>query len=74
MIDVDVCEYKPPKTEMLPKFARLRVMAKSFLCEIGQQCPPCSDRTSAIRKVREALMAANAAVVLEGREAETEEN
>lgn len=30
-----------------------------------ENCPPCADRSAALRKIREAIMTANAAIMLE---------
>lgn len=52
-----------------PKVAQhtlLRVHARSFAAAILRCCPPGEDAAAALRKVREALMTANAAVALAG--------
>lgn len=54
----------PDKT---PHYVEIRESAKQFAKVLIRHCPSCSDRTTAIRKVREAVMTANAAVALSGR-------
>ena len=54
----------PDKT---PHYVEIRESAKQFAKVLIRHCPPCADRTTAIRKVREAVMTANAAVALSGR-------
>lgn len=67
----DVFEYHAPKDlETRGKYAYLRRSAKHFALEILRVCPPCADRTAAIRKLRETLMTANAAIALEPRAVE----
>lgn len=45
----------------------IRDVAKLLAQTIMINCPRCSDRTVAIRKVREAMMTANASIALQGR-------
>lgn len=54
----------PDKT---PHYVEIRESAKQFAKVLIRHCPSCADRTTAIRKVREAVMTANAAVALSGR-------
>jgi hypothetical protein len=54
----------PDKT---PHYIEIREAAKTFAKVLIRHCPGCADRTTAIRKVREAVMTANAAVALSGR-------
>lgn len=58
--------YHPPKTAQLPKYNQLRDAAKAFAYVVMQNTPPGADRTAAIRKLRECVMTANAAIALEG--------
>lgn len=53
----------PDKT---PHYVEIREAAKQFAKVLIRHCPSCSDRTTAIRKVRESVMTANAAVALSG--------
>lgn len=66
--DLDwVFTYHESDTVKDDKYEGLRIDAKSFAESIIDNCPPCADRSAALRKVREALMTANAAVALDGR-------
>lgn len=61
----ELFRYHPPSEGQREKYAELRSCALSFAEAIEHLCPPCPDTTAAIRKVREALMTANAAIALE---------
>ena len=50
-----------------PHFVEIREAALQFAKVLIRHCPSSADRTFAIRKVREAVMTANAAVALNGR-------
>jgi len=54
--------YHPPSEEQIPKYNRLRDAALVFARVIQLETPPGPDQTTAIRKVREAVMTANAAI------------
>lgn len=58
--------YHKPSPEQLPKLEKLRAAALEFARVIEANVPNCADRSAAIRKIREAVMTANAALVLEG--------
>ncbi len=67
-IDLDnIFKYHAPKPEQLPIYEELRAAAKDFAATVQRLVPDCADRTAAIRKIREAVMTANAAVALEGK-------
>lgn len=66
MLD-DVFEYHAPDNDQVVTYQKLRGDAKQFAKTILELCPPCADRSAAIRKLREAVMTANAAVALRGR-------
>lgn len=59
--------YHAPSSEQLPKYEALRKAALAFAQAIVEHTPPCADQTAAIRKVREAVMTANASIALGGR-------
>lgn len=63
----DLFKYHPPTADQLPKYEALRSAAKAFAQTVVDNCPPSADRTAAIRKIREAVMTANASVALRGR-------
>lgn len=55
-------EYHKPNEAQIPLFAGIREAAKRLAEEIIACTPPSPDQTAAIRKVREAVMTANAAI------------
>lgn len=61
----DVFSYHPPKPGQPEAYERIRSAAKKLAAEILASCPDCADRAAAIRKVREAVMTANAAIALD---------
>ena len=61
-----VFTYHPPTPETLPKYEALRSAALAFARVIEANVPSSADRTVAIRKVREAVMIANAAIACGG--------
>jgi hypothetical protein len=65
-IEVDTLEnlfsYHPPQGDQAERYQRLRDAAKGFARTILECTPGCSDQMAAIRKVREAVMTANAAI------------
>jgi hypothetical protein len=68
LIDLDnVFTYHKPTAEQLPIYEELRASAKDFAATIQRLVPDCADRTAAIRKIREAVMTANAAIALNGK-------
>lgn len=62
----DVVRYHAPDNDQITKISNIRIAAEEMLREIMTNCPPCADTTAACRKVREAMMTANAAIVLKG--------
>jgi hypothetical protein len=63
----DLFTYHAPTPEMTAKFLVIRAAIEAAAFAIDENCPPGADRTAAIRKLKEAHMTANAAVVLDGR-------
>jgi hypothetical protein len=63
----DVFSYHAPDAAQIEAFPPIRAAAKELARAILQNAPPCADRSAAIRKVREAVMTANAAIALRGR-------
>lgn len=62
----EVVSYHQPNTTGLDQIARVRLAAMHYMREIIKACPDCADRTAAIRHVRDAMMSANASIVLCG--------
>lgn len=58
--------YQPPRPDQLPRYSLIRAYALEFSRIIVANTPQCADQTAAIRKVREAVMTANAAIALDG--------
>lgn len=59
--------HHPPTPEQVVAYGALRAAALAFARTIRDLCPPGADATAAIRKVREAVMTANAAIACGGR-------
>lgn len=57
--------YHAPTEEQVKRLKSIREKAKELAREIDSQCPPSADRTAAMRKLEEAVMTANKAIVLE---------
>lgn len=60
----DVFSYHAPDAAGLEGIANIRRAASLFAESIVMNAPPSADRSSAIRHVRNAMMEANAAIVL----------
>lgn len=58
--------YHPPEPGQPEKYEAIRLCGKALALAILAATPTCADQTAAIRKVREAVMTANAAVALKG--------
>lgn len=64
--DVDrYFSYQKPSEDGVKRIQRIREAAHAFAATILGNTPACADQSTAIRKVREAVMTANAAIVLE---------
>ena len=62
----NIFKYHPPTADDTVAYEKLRNSAKQFAQAIIELTPTCPDQTAAIRKVREAVMTANAAIALKG--------
>ena len=58
--------YHAPSADDQVAYEKLRSAAKSFATAINELCPESADKTAAIRKVREAVMTANASIACKG--------
>lgn len=56
--------YHTPTTEQVQRMALLRAEAKNLAKSIILHVPRCPDRSAAIRLLREAIMTANAAIII----------
>lgn len=59
--------YHKPGPDDNVAYEKLRSAAKGFALAIMELTPPSADQTAAIRKVREAVMTANAAIACGGK-------
>jgi hypothetical protein len=59
--------YHATEPEDIRKYNEIRNAAKSFAEVIERNTPPSADQTAAFRKIREAVMTANAAIACKGR-------
>ncbi len=57
--------YHPPKGDQPERYQKIREAARAFAHAINDNCPDSADKTAAIRKLREAVATANAAIALE---------
>jgi hypothetical protein len=60
--------YHPPGEVEVAKYALIRSAALSLGRILVSECPPCADTTASIRKLRECVMTANAAIACEVKE------
>lgn len=54
--------HHPPKGDQTERYIRIRAAARHLAQVIVDHTPKSADQTAAIRKVREAMMTANAAI------------
>jgi hypothetical protein len=65
-LDLDhLFKYHTPRPDQLPRYEEIRRFGKAFAKIVVESCPPGPDTTTAVRKIREAVMTANAAIALE---------
>lgn len=65
-IIADLFTYHPPDPQTAQAYETIRDAAKHLALVIWKNCPYGADRTAAIRKLRETVMTANAAIALRG--------
>lgn len=58
--------FQPATPELILKYQVIRDKAKEFAMVMVANTPRCADQTAALRKIREAVMTANAAIALDG--------
>lgn len=63
----DLFSYHAPTEGQLEKYEAIREGARAFALVIVANTPPSPDQSVAIRKLRESVMTANAAVALKGK-------
>lgn len=57
--------YHAPTGDQPARYEAVRSAAKVLAATIVENCTPSADRSAALRKVREAVMTANASIALE---------
>jgi len=62
----EIFTYHAPTPDQIVKYQAIRAAALVLAHTIEEHCPACADRTTAIRRVREAVHVANASVALGG--------
>jgi hypothetical protein len=66
--DLDhIFTYHAPGDADVKRYADIRAAAKTFAQVVIENTPPSADQADALRKIREAVMTANAAIALGGR-------
>lgn len=65
-IITDLFTYHSPDPDTMQRYETIRDAAKHLALVIWKNCPYGADRTAAIRKLRETVMTANAAIALNG--------
>ena len=63
----DIFRYHAPTPDQLPKYAAVREAGKHFAKILLMNVPHGPDRSTAIRKIREAVMTANQGIAFQGR-------
>jgi hypothetical protein len=58
--------YHAPDADQIEAITAVRKSVEEIIATLLTHVPDCADRTAAVRKVREAMMAAKVAIVLKG--------
>ena len=59
--------YHAPTEDKLEQYQKIRNAAKDFALVILENAPPGADVSTCMRRIREVVMTANAAIALDGR-------
>lgn len=62
----DIFSYHAPTGTQPGQYEAIRGAAKAFAQVLIENTPQCADQTAAVRKLRECVMTANAAIALNG--------
>ena len=62
----EIFTYHKPDGDQSRQYDNVRNAAYEFAKVILENTPPCADQTTAIRKIRESVMTANASIALGG--------
>lgn len=65
----DIFTYHAPDADQQVAYEKLRNAAYDFSLALTELTPTCADQTAAVRKLRECVMTANAAIARHGRPA-----
>lgn len=63
----DIFSYHPPTPDQREQYERIREGARQFARILIENTPASADQTTAVRKLREVVMIANASVALDGK-------
>jgi hypothetical protein len=63
----EIFTYHAPDADQQVAYEKLRNAAYDFAVALTELTPPSADQTTAVRKLRECVMTANAAIALHGR-------
>ncbi len=63
----EIFSYHAPDDAQIEKYAAIRHEARIFARLLLAEVPECADRSTVLRKLRECVMDANAAIALEGK-------
>jgi hypothetical protein len=67
-MDLDeLFSYHPVEADQVAKYMAIRAAAKQFAQTILDNTPRSADQSASIRKLREAVMTANASIALKGK-------
>lgn len=59
-----IVTYHQPNQDGIEKITRIRQATEDLIVAILENCPNSADKSAAIRKAREAMMTANASIVV----------
>ena len=59
--------HHPPTHSQVPQFGAIRAAALAFARVVVEHTPASADQTAALRKIREAVMTANASIACGGK-------
>jgi hypothetical protein len=63
----EIFTYHSPSSDQLPKYQAIRDAAKAFALVVVKNTDSSPDQSAVIRKIREAVMTANASIALNGK-------
>ena len=56
--------YHAPIQNQIPRYEKIRTLARAFALELVDMCPASAELTIAIRKLQECVMLANASIAI----------